>query len=295
MSQNNLHEIIRQQQEQMVAMQAQIQALLAAVGGGAGAGDIVRGSNDGSHMEVAKPAIFNGEAGKVGGFITACRLFLRIKMRRNTVEEQVQWILSYVQGGSADVWKENVMEEIEAEEVEYESAEDFLTCLKKKFRGGEEESVKAAELRKLEQGGRTMEEFVQEFKRAARGSGYEGRPLVEEFKRGINGGIRRKLMEAENPPTSIEQWYKRATALDRNWRESRREKERLRGKKEAMGSAPKQEQKQSLPRLLVWQRRQMPQQVTMGPTPMEGIKRTNAVVVRGQGQGAGQGVGAPLR
>jgi len=56
------------------------------------------------------------------------------------------------------------MEEIEAEEVEYESAEEFLTSLKKEFGGGEEESIKAAELRKLEQGGRTMEEFVQEFK-----------------------------------------------------------------------------------------------------------------------------------
>ena len=76
-----------------------------------------------------------------------------------------------------------------------------------------------------------MEEFVQEFKRAARGSGYEGRPLIEEFKTGMNGGIRRKLMEAENLPTSIEQWYRRATALDRNWRESRREEERLRGRR----------------------------------------------------------------
>jgi len=147
------------------------------------------------------------------------------------------------------------MEELESGEVEYESAEEFLTSLKKEFGGGEEESVKVAELRRMEQGGKMMEEFVQEFKRAARGSRYEGRLLVEEFKRGMNRGIRRKLMELENPPTSIEQWYRRATALDRNWRESRREEERLRGKKEQGGGALKQEQRQSLPRSLVWQRR----------------------------------------
>ena len=139
------------------------------------------------------------------------------------------------------------MEELESGEVEYESAEEFLTSLKKEFGGGEEESIKAAELRKLEQGERTMEEFVQEFKRAARGSGYERRPLIEEFKRGMNGGIRRKLMEAENPLASIEQWYRRAMALDRNWRESRKKEERMRGKKEGGGGAPKQEQRPSLP------------------------------------------------
>ena len=31
----------------------------------------------------------------------------------------------------------------------------------------------------------------------------------------------------------------------------------------------------------------MPQQATMGPVPMEGVERMNAVVVRGQGQGTG--------
>jgi len=105
----------------------------------------------------------------------------------------------------ADVWKENVIEELEAGEMEYETVEEFLMSLKKEFSGGEEESVKAAELRKLEQGGKTMEEFVQEFKRVARGSGYERRSLIEEFKRGMNGGIRRKLMEAENLLAFIEQ------------------------------------------------------------------------------------------
>ena len=129
------------------------------------------------------------------------------------------------------MWKENVLEELEAEEVEYKSVEEFLLSLKKEFGEEEEELVKAAELRKLEQGGRTMEEFIQEFKRTARGSGYKGRSLVEKFKREMNEVIRRKLMEAENQPGSIEQWFRRATALNRNWRESRREEERLKGRK----------------------------------------------------------------
>ena len=96
------------------------------------------------------------------------------------------------------------MEEMEAGKVKYELVEEFLTSLRKEFSGGEKELVKVGELRKLDQGVRTMEEFVQEFKRAARRSGYEGRLLVEEFKRGMNKGIRRKLMEVENPLTSIE-------------------------------------------------------------------------------------------
>jgi len=151
-------------------MQVQIQALLA---GGAD-GQVEREEGTGGGAEVAKPQIFDGTLTKVGEFIAACKLYIRMRLRGESVERQVQWILSYVQEGTVDVWKENVMEELENREVEYESTEEFLISLKKEFRGGEEESVKAAELRKLEQGGRTMEEFMQEFKRVARGSEYEG-------------------------------------------------------------------------------------------------------------------------
>ena len=108
------------------------------------------------------------------------------------------------------------MEELETGEMEFELVGEFLVEIRREFGGEDEESVKVAELKKIKQGGRTMEEFVQDFKRTARGSSYEGHPLIEEFKQGMNRSIRRKLMEAENQSGSIKQWFKRAIILDRN-------------------------------------------------------------------------------
>ena len=71
------------------------------------------------------------------------------------------------------MWKENLLKDLEVRVLEYETAGEFLADLRKEFGGGEEEMVKAAELRRLEQGGKTMEEFVQEFRKVARESGYE--------------------------------------------------------------------------------------------------------------------------
>jgi len=63
---------------------------------------------------------------------------------------------------------------------------------------------------------------------------------VEEFKRGMNRVIRRKLMEVERPPRNIDQWYEHTTNLDRHWRESKKKEERLRDKKEIEGQGQKQ-------------------------------------------------------
>jgi len=69
---------------------------------------------------------------------------------------------------------------------------------------------------------------VQEFKKVARRSSYIGRPLIEEFKRGLNRAIRRKLAEAEELLTTIGEWQERAVRLDRNQRQSRAEERMLR-------------------------------------------------------------------
>ena len=60
--------------------------------------------------------------------------------------------------------------------------EELLTKIRQEFGKFDGESRKVDELRMLEQKEKTVDEYVQEFKKAVRGSSYEGRALVEEFK-----------------------------------------------------------------------------------------------------------------
>ena len=120
----------------------------------------------------------------------------------------------------AEAWKDNLLDELAKRESEIKTIEGLFTKIRNEFGETSEEERKVEQLRTIEQGGRTCNEYVQEFKKVARGSGYKGRPLIEEFKRGLNGAIRRKLAEAEEPPTTIREWQERAVRLDRNQRQS---------------------------------------------------------------------------
>jgi len=133
-------------------------------------------------------------------------------MRMDQVGDRnkISWVLSYVQGGVAEIWKDNILDEIAKGTSVVQTVEQLFAKIRQEFGEFDEESRKVNELRVLEQGGKTVDEYVQEFRRAARGSDYEGKALVEEFKRGLNGVVRRRLAEAESPPTTIMQWQERA-------------------------------------------------------------------------------------
>ena len=89
------------------------------------------------------------------------------------------------------------MEDLEEENLEYEIVGEFLMNLKKEFGGDNDETMKVAELKKIKQENRTMEEFIQKFKGVVRGSSYERKLLIEEFRREMNRTIQQRLMESE--------------------------------------------------------------------------------------------------
>jgi len=132
------------------------------------------------------------------------------------------------------------LDEIEKGTSEVKKMEELFEKMREEFREFDKESRKADELRLLVQGPRTCDEYVQEFKRAARGSGYEGRVLINKFKRELNGTIKRKLAEAESPPSTIMEWQERAVKLDRNTRQSRAEDRAMAGSARSQGTSTSQ-------------------------------------------------------
>jgi len=114
------------------------------------------------------------------------------------------------------MWKEDIMKNLESESLSYATVGEFLSDLKEEFDGGDDEIIKMAELKKMEQESKTIEEFIQELRRMTRRSRYKRQPLIEEFKGEMNGVIRRKFIEIERPSRSIDKWYKCTTNLDRH-------------------------------------------------------------------------------
>jgi len=52
--------------------------------------------NIGLNIEVAKLQTFDRTVSKVLGFLTVCKLFIRMRMRKMVVKEQIQWGLLYI-------------------------------------------------------------------------------------------------------------------------------------------------------------------------------------------------------
>ena len=156
-------------------------------------------------MEVAKPPLLSRKMEEVSAFINVAWLYLSMKMIGEAEATKIAWVLSYVQGGVAEAWKDNLLDKLSKGKSEIEIVKELFGKIRNKFGKTAEEERKIEQLRMIEQEEKTYNEYVQEFKKVVRGSSYEGQSLIEEFKRGLSRALKRKLAEVENPSHTIEE------------------------------------------------------------------------------------------
>jgi len=110
--------------------------------------------------EVAVPPKFDGSREAVVGFVNTCHLYARARLEGVHNKGRISWALFYVQGGVAEVWKDNILDEIEKGISEVETMEELFEKMREEFGEFDEESRKADELRLLVQGPRMSYQLI---------------------------------------------------------------------------------------------------------------------------------------
>ena len=91
--------------------------------------------------------------------------------------------MSYMQSGLARLWRDYIMAQVRSGVKQFSNANDLMNEIKSKFREEDKRTTMSLKIRTMIQGDKHVDEHVQEFQRAALEAGYEGYPLVVEFKR----------------------------------------------------------------------------------------------------------------
>jgi hypothetical protein len=176
---------------------------------------------------IAVPNPFSGKMEDTESFINSCRLYIETRSLEFADDRtKVFWVLSFMQEGAVREWRDDVLQQLKDGDEPFADIDGFWSKLEDEFGDPDKQSTKVFRLRTIQQGENTADEHVQSFKKIARGSGYFGIALVQEFKRSLNRPLREKISNAEIPPTTIEQWYAKAMRMDRQWRQVKAE-ERL--------------------------------------------------------------------
>jgi hypothetical protein len=116
-----------------------------------------------------KPESFDGNRRKVDDFIYACDLFFEGSSNKDfpTDKQKIIFILSYMSEGEAQRWKKNYIETIIRQadgSYTWPTKAEFITAFKAAFLNEDEKEESIRKLDHINQGNRTAEEYVNEFR-----------------------------------------------------------------------------------------------------------------------------------
>jgi len=83
--------------------------------------------------EVKTPTMFFRVSWKVKSFVNECREYIEIKMKEKTVEDQILWVLTCMDRGTVEKWKEMMEDDLKKGLREYITLEEFFGEIRKEF------------------------------------------------------------------------------------------------------------------------------------------------------------------
>ncbi|PFH45691.1 hypothetical protein AMATHDRAFT_8799 [Amanita thiersii Skay4041] len=144
------------------------------------------------------------------------------------VTAKIMWILSYMQTGMAQRFRDSFLTYMNTNEYQTEfiqvapgvdATEILYRNIYQAFGNPNKQATAILELMTMKQGTKSAEEHVQLFKQAYSQSGYQETAGIHELKRSLNTPLLDKCMMVPELPNTLDKWYELVIRLDRQWRQ----------------------------------------------------------------------------
>jgi Retrotransposon gag protein len=149
-------------------------------------------------------------------------VFVYLKVNKTTYDndnKKISFILSYLTGGDAAVWKQQfiqtkIEESVDAnnDKPDWGSYKEFVEALKKTFQPYDELAEALEDMKKLRLGDGSIMEHNSRFRLLVSQTGMKDSPaLMDLYRETLPWGLQSPIIQSEHPPKTLEEWYTKAT------------------------------------------------------------------------------------
>jgi Retrotransposon gag protein len=149
-------------------------------------------------------------------------VFVYLKVNKTTYDndnKKISFILSYLTGGDAAVWKQQfiqtkIEESVDAnsDEPNWGSYKELVEALKMTFQPYDEPAEALEDIKKLRLGDGSITEHNSRFRLLVSQTGMKDSPaLMDLYRETLPWGLQSPIIRSEHPPKTLEEWYTKAT------------------------------------------------------------------------------------
>jgi Ty3 transposon capsid-like protein len=161
--------------------------------------------------------------GKQNEFVLCMQdVYVYLKVNRYTYDndnKKISFILSYLTGGDAAIWKQQFIqtkieehEEEKTKEPHWGTYKDFVEALKKTFQPYDELTEALEDMKKLCLNDNSITEHNSRFRLLVSQTGMKDLPaLTDLYREMLPWALQSLIIRSENPPKTLEEWYTKAT------------------------------------------------------------------------------------
>jgi hypothetical protein len=149
-------------------------------------------------------------------------VYVYLKVNRQIYDnddKKISFILSYLAGGNAAIWKQQFIqmkieehEEVNTEEPNWGTYKEFIEALKKTCQPYDEPAEAFEDMKRMRLGDSSITEHNSRFRLLFSQTGKKDSLALTDFYREmLPWGLQSPIIRSEHPPKTLEEWYTKAT------------------------------------------------------------------------------------